>query len=63
MRNNMIEKKKLVCDVCGREDGAKSEWEGTIDVREWGNPWRQPKRNEAHMEKEQMKFPSLLSRA
>ena len=37
MRNNMIEKKKLVCDVCGREDGAKSEWEGTIDVREWGN--------------------------
>jgi len=37
MRNNMIEKKKLVCDVCGREDGAKSEWEGTIEVREWGN--------------------------
>ena len=27
------------------------------------SPWRQPKRNEAHMEKEQMKFPSLLSQA
>ena len=34
-----IEKKKLVCDMCDREDGAKSEWEGTIKVREWGNPY------------------------
>jgi len=22
--------KKLTCDICNREDGAKSEWEGTI---------------------------------
>jgi hypothetical protein len=29
--------KKLVCDVCNRKDGAKSEWEGTIEVRNWGN--------------------------
>ena len=34
-----IEKKKLVCDMCDREDGAKSEWEGTIKVREWGNQY------------------------
>ena len=37
MRETMIEKKKLVCDVCDREDGAKSEWEGTIKVWNWGN--------------------------
>ena len=37
MRETMIEKKKLVCDVCDREDGAKSEWEGTIEVWNWGN--------------------------
>ena len=35
----MIEKKKLVCDVCDREDGAKSEWEGTIEVWNWGNEY------------------------
>jgi hypothetical protein len=35
----MKEKKKLVCDMCDREDGAKSEWEGAIKVREWGNPY------------------------
>ena len=29
--------KKLVCDICNREDGAKSEWEGTIEVWNWGN--------------------------
>ena len=32
-------KKKLVCDVCNREDGAKSEWEGTIEVWNWGNEY------------------------
>jgi len=32
-------KKVLTCDMCDREDGAKSEWEGTIKVREWGNPY------------------------
>ena len=32
-------KKKLVCDICNREDGAKSEWEGTIEVWNWGNPY------------------------
>jgi len=39
MRDKMIEKKKLVCDMCDREDGAKSEWEGTIEVWNWGNPY------------------------
>jgi hypothetical protein len=29
--------KVMTCDVCEREDGAKSDWEGTIEVREWGN--------------------------
>jgi len=31
--------KKLTCDICNREDGAKSEWEGTIEVWNWGNPY------------------------
>ena len=39
MSDKTIEKKKLVCDICDREDGAKSEWEGTIKVWEWGNPY------------------------
>ena len=29
----------LVCDVCNRQDGAKSEWEGYITVTKWGNPY------------------------
>ena len=29
----------LVCDVCNRQDGAKSEWEGYIEVAKWGNPY------------------------
>lgn len=29
--------KVLTCDVCDREDGAKSDWEGHISVDEWGN--------------------------
>ena len=29
----------LVCDVCNRQDGAKSEWEGYITVAKWGNPY------------------------
>jgi hypothetical protein len=30
---------QLVCDICNREDGAKSEWEGTISVHSWGNEY------------------------
>ena len=37
MKDKTIEKKKLVCDMCDREDGAKSEWEGVIEVWQWGN--------------------------
>ena len=29
----------LVCDVCNRQAGAKSDWEGFISVWEWGNPY------------------------
>ena len=29
----------LVCDVCNRQDGAKSEWEGYIPVAKWGHPY------------------------
>ena len=39
IHSHLTPKKKLVCDMCDREDGAKSEWEGTIKVREWGNPY------------------------
>ena len=28
----------LVCQVCQREDGAKSQWGGEIEVWEWANP-------------------------
>ena len=28
----------LVCQVCQREDGAKSQWGGEIEVWEWWNP-------------------------
>tara|TARA_R110002167_G_C12433267_1_gene630089 strand:- start:178 stop:420 length:243 start_codon:yes stop_codon:yes gene_type:complete len=31
---------QLVCDICNRQDGAKSDWakwEGTINVHSWGN--------------------------
>ena len=31
--------KVMTCDICEREDGAKSDWEGCISVREWGNPY------------------------
>jgi len=37
MRETLKENKKLVCQECGREDGAKSDWEGFISVWEWGN--------------------------
>ena len=37
MRETLKENKKLVCQECGREDGAKSDWEGFISVSEWGN--------------------------
>ena len=37
MRETLKENKKLVCQECGREDGAKSDWEGFISVLEWGN--------------------------
>ena len=37
MRETLKENKKLVCQVCQREDGAKSDWEGYISVWEWGN--------------------------
>ena len=37
MRETLKENKKLVCQECGREDGAKSDWEGYISVWEWGN--------------------------
>ncbi len=30
---------QLVCDICNREDGTKSEWEGTISVHSWGNEY------------------------
>ena len=39
MRETLKENKKLVCQECGREDGAKSDWEGFISVWEWGNPY------------------------
>ena len=39
MRETVIPEKKLVCDMCNREDGAKSEWEGTIEVWNWGNEY------------------------
>ena len=38
MRETLKENKKLVCQVCQREDGAKSEWGGEIEVWEWANP-------------------------
>ncbi len=28
----------LVCQMCQREDGAKSQWGGEIEVWEWANP-------------------------
>ena len=28
----------LVCQVCQREDGAKSQWGGEIEVWKWWNP-------------------------
>lgn len=37
IHSHLTPKKKLVCDVCNRKDGAKSEWEGTIEVWNWGN--------------------------
>jgi len=39
IHSHLTPKKKLVCDMCNREDGAKSEWEGTIEVWNWGNPY------------------------
>ena len=39
MRETLKENKKLGCQECGREDGAKSDWEGFISVWEWGNPY------------------------
>jgi len=38
MRETLKENKKLVCQVCQREDGAKSQWGGEIEVWEWANP-------------------------
>ena len=37
IHSHLTPKKKLVCDICNRKDGAKSEWEGTIEVWNWGN--------------------------
>ncbi len=39
IHSSLTPKKKLVCDICNREDGAKSEWEGTIKVWNWGNEY------------------------
>ena len=42
MRDKIIkvgDSEPLVCDVCNRQDGAKSEWEGYITVAKWGNPY------------------------
>ena len=42
MRDKIIkvgDSEPLVCDVCSRQDGAKSEWEGYIEVAKWGNPY------------------------
>ena len=39
MRETVIPEKKLVCDMCNREDGAKSEGEGTIEVWNCGNEY------------------------
>ena len=38
MRETLKENKKLVCQVCQREDGAKSQWGGEIEVWRWWNP-------------------------
>ena len=38
MRETLKENKKLVCQVCQREDGTKSQWGGEIEVWEGWNP-------------------------